>query len=369
MASRAQSFNKIKLTTSNNSDYDIMLQEISGQLYINDHLVITSANIGSLSNITTIESDVTTLQTDVTTLQSDVQSLQDIFNISTRDTEVNILASTPTNPTDEVTVAYGTDTGDFYIYDGSAWYVFKDDTFTNTYSLSFDGTDDYVDVGSIDSALSPTTFSYSVWFKIDTTKQDIHSIIAQDNGYTTPNTTRGFFLIFDNRSNTSNNRISASVYGSGSIVYKDLRFNELDTPDDNWHHFALTCDIANDTYQAYLDGSSITPSFSQDGSGGAPSSMYQNNLDLYIGSSARSDRPLKGNVDEVALFNSILSSSEAASLYNSGTPNDISSLSPVGWWRMGDNDSGTGTTITDQGSGGNNGTLINGPTFSTTIPS
>lgn len=33
------------------------------------------------------------------------------------------------------------------------------------------------------------------------------------------------------------------------------------------------------------------------------------------------------------------------------------------------NDSGTGTTITDQGSGDNNGTLTNGPTFSTTIPS
>ena len=35
----------------------------------------------------------------------------------------------------------------------------------------------------------------------------------------------------------------------------------------------------------------------------------------------------------------------------------------MGWWRMGDNDGGTGTTITDQGSGGNNGTLTNGPTF------
>ena len=137
-----QSFNKILLTTSNNSEYNITLQEISGQLYINNHLVVTSANIGSLSNITTIESDVTTLQSDVTTLesdvttlesdvttlQSDVQALQPIFNISTRDTEANILASTPINPTDEVTVAYGTDTGDFYIYDGSAWYVYIDDS-------------------------------------------------------------------------------------------------------------------------------------------------------------------------------------------------------------------------------------------------
>ena len=129
-----QSFNKILLTTSNTAENNILLQEISGQLYINNHLVVTSANIGSLSNITTIESDVTTLQSDVTTLesdvttlQSDVQALQPIFNISTRDTKANILASTPTNPSGEVTVAYGTDTGDFYIYDGSAWYIYNND--------------------------------------------------------------------------------------------------------------------------------------------------------------------------------------------------------------------------------------------------
>ena len=66
-------------------------------------------------------------------------------------------------------------------------------------------------------------------------------------------------------------------------------------------------------------------------------------------------------LDEVAIWSTPVSS--VASLYNGGVPGDISSLSPNGYWRMGDNDSGTGTTITDQGSGGNDGTLINGPTF------
>ena len=62
-------------------------------------------------------------------------------------------------------------------------------------------------------------------------------------------------------------------------------------------------------------------------------------------------------------------SSNISSIYNSGVPNDISSLSPLHWWRMGDNNSGTGTTITDQGSGSNDGTLTNGPTFSSDVPS
>mgnify|MGYP003111333780 CR=1 FL=1 len=47
------------------------------------------------------------------------------FNVTTRDTEANILASTPTNPTDEVNIAFGTDTDDFYIYNGSAWSIYS----------------------------------------------------------------------------------------------------------------------------------------------------------------------------------------------------------------------------------------------------
>ena len=51
-----------------------------------------------------------------------------IFNVTTRDTEANILASTPTNPSGEVNIAFGTDTNVFYIYDGSAWYTFNNDS-------------------------------------------------------------------------------------------------------------------------------------------------------------------------------------------------------------------------------------------------
>jgi hypothetical protein len=78
----------------------------------------------------------------------------------------------------------------------------------------------------------------------------------------------------------------------------------------------------------------------------------------------------EGLLDEISFFNSALSASDITSIYNSGVPADISTLNPVGWWRMGDNDGGTGTTITNQGSASSiDGTLTNGPTFSTTVPS
>lgn len=52
---------------------------------------------------------------------------ESVFNVDT-DTESNILASSPTNPTGEVTVKFGTDTYDLYIWDGSAWYIYNNDS-------------------------------------------------------------------------------------------------------------------------------------------------------------------------------------------------------------------------------------------------
>jgi hypothetical protein len=48
----AQSFNKILLTTSNASDYNILLNEVSGKLYVDDNPVAISGtlNAGNLSD-------------------------------------------------------------------------------------------------------------------------------------------------------------------------------------------------------------------------------------------------------------------------------------------------------------------------------
>ena len=52
-----------------------------------------------------------------------------LFNVTTRDTEANILSSTPTNPSGEVNIAFGEDTYDFYIFtpEGS-WLIFNNDS-------------------------------------------------------------------------------------------------------------------------------------------------------------------------------------------------------------------------------------------------
>jgi len=63
-------------------------------------------------------------------------------------------------------------------------------------------------------------------------------------------------------------------------------------------------------------------------------------------------------MDEVSYFNFALTQENITSIYNNGVPNNISSLNPLGWWRMGDEANFTGGvwTLTDQGSGANDGT-------------
>ena len=54
-----------------------------------------------------------------------------VFNIDIRDTESNIKVMTPSEAdADNAVVAYATDTQNFLIYDGSAWYIYKNDTYT-----------------------------------------------------------------------------------------------------------------------------------------------------------------------------------------------------------------------------------------------
>ena len=68
-------------------------------------------------------------------------------------------------------------------------------------------------------------------------------------------------------------------------------------------------------------------------------------------------------VDEVAIFDSALT--DIASIYNNGRPGDLTSLSPVSWWRMGEDAfasvaSPTAWTIPDQ-IGSNDGTSAGNP--------
>lgn len=232
--------------------------------------------------------------------------------------------------------------------------------FSNQYSVSFDGSDDYINCGN-NSSLAPANITLSAWVKISGSVNTFNYILSKAGSrygsihlrYTSSNT---FNVHLGFASDAYNNNITSS----SSYTLTD------------WHHVAFTYDQTN--VKLYVDG---VEEYSASETRAIDYAQYSGgSTDFNIGRTAYGyPSPAQGLIDEVALFDSALSASDISTLRGGasagtlGVPADISSLNPVGWWRMGENDGGTGTTITDQGSGGNDGTLTNGPTFSTTVPS
>jgi len=229
--------------------------------------------------------------------------------------------------------------------------------FINTYSVNFDGSNDYVTVGNYSdynfgSGGTDSAFSISAW--INMTDATDFIVAAKDDG----GSNRQYSIRF------VSDKIHFYLLGGG---YIGRLYNTAVTSDQgSWIHVGFTYDGSkSDTgIKIYRNGTRVDDT---NYSGFTYVGMSATSAPFEIG--RQGSIYSQGLIDEVAIFNSELSSADVTAIYNSGLPADLSSYSPVGWWRMGDNDGGTGTTITDQGSGGNDGTLTNGPTFSTDVPS
>jgi len=223
-------------------------------------------------------------------------------------------------------------------------------SFSNTKSLVFDGVDDFVTMGDVLDMANDGTDAYSIscWYKT-TDSGSFQILIAKQknsspfNGFSL--SMRGdlqrfhFFL-----GTTSSNARLAGRTGTIATIR-----------DGNWHHVCLTYDgsQAIGGFTLYFDGASqsITTEFNN-----TPTDVA-NSVDFNLGCRDNAALFFDGNIDECAYFTSELSASNVTSIYNSGSPADLTSLSPVGWWRNGDGD--TFPTLTDNGSGSNNGTMTN----------
>jgi hypothetical protein len=222
-------------------------------------------------------------------------------------------------------------------------------SFTNTKSILLDGIDDYVYVPNSISLNITTAMSVSMWFK--TTSSSGMYPLTQGSGSEIK-----YFIQFY----APINRIRLQIWdGSNVTIAVD---NTQVFNDGQWHNLTFTTDALTTTngVKIYFDGNLLSNKGTLNNNG-----IFNTSFGLFIGQIPNTQR-FNGNIDEVALFNSELSASDVTSIYNSGVPNDISSLSPVSWWRCGDGD--TSPTLTDNGSGGNDGTMTNFSTFSTDVP-
>jgi hypothetical protein len=268
-----------------------------------------------------------------------------------------------------------TNAGSIVVYDSGVWKTFANDAspFTNAYSVDFDGSNDY-GASSYAASSSATAISYSFWMNSSNTTSsmtlgpsDYSTANAKSFRILSPSGTKAFYVILnDGTGNYLNNSVGgqdATISGSTNIR------------DGLWHHVVFT--VSGTSVKIYIDGgdAAINASNSSNSEGHALSvtstKSYAGGANSYFLNRNGTSHSyfLDGLMDEVAIFEYELTASQVRSIYNSGTPEDLASYSPNVWWRMGDDDEGTGTTVTDQGSAGQNLTLTNGPTFSTTVPS
>ena len=206
------------------------------------------------------------------------------------------------------------------------------------YAVSFDGINDYIDIGT-DSSLdvAGSDFSVGLWFKHGETSGS-----ATDGMLSVGTFTNKYYLGLG----SGMDKVSFG-YGTTSLTWYNGAGSGLN--DGEWHFVLAT--VNSGTVTIYVDGSSASYS-----TGSAAIGSYNYFGRGYYGYFA-------GAIDNAAIFNTALSSTDVSDIYTAGRQGDLSSYSPVGWWKMGDSDSGAGTSLTDDSDNSNTGTLSNGAWF------
>jgi hypothetical protein len=230
-------------------------------------------------------------------------------------------------------------------------------SFSNTQSLEFDGIDAFVEVTDADNlsfgnGATDSPFSISAWVKMDTVS---NFIIASKDA--TSQREYAFRMVSDT--------IRVFLLDNTNGGYIGRRYNSsLSSLQGVWSHFCFTYNgnSASSGVKIYLNGSRIDDT---DYQGGTYTSMINTSSNFNIGRQEITNFDSNGNIDELAIFNSELSSSDVTAIYNSGVPNDLSSLSPLSWWRF---EETSGLTAIDSGTGGNDGILDNTVVRSTDVP-
>ena len=260
---------------------------------------------------------------------------------------------------------------DAYHLSGDYEYLF---VYTNNWSNAFDGG---TSQNFKTAALSRPTGSWS-----DTTQYTLSAWIK-------PNATGGdggvigLFPFATVASGVRTNYVGSFLHTSGT-KYAWNQGNEYQGGGTftvgSWDHLVQIWDGSN--LKAYINGVlvvSVSKSDNGLGTGGI--------VTIQGSSVGRWNDRAPINIDEVSIWDSALTDGgvsvgtqaqgQVATLYNTGVPSDLTSLSPIGWWLMGDSQTGqtnggtTPTTITDVGIGSHtkaDGELYGSATYSNQTP-
>ena len=244
---------------------------------------------------------------------------------------------------------------------------------SNTKSLSFDGSNDYLDTNYTANTLFQDDFSVSLWIKPnDATPSGIQTLIGVEVGisdvFKMYLASTGQLQVY----HFSDGAVGAPSFGNPTVS------NGGDLSTDTFTHIlfsatkgasveTLSGTITATKYDMWVNGyrvSLATPNPFFTVSTAKHAAFDHGGLELSIGASnddGTHDEFFDGFIDEVACFTKAFTSTvEAREIYNEGVPTDLSSESGLLlYYRLEDNVNDTAGT--------SNGTN-NGATFSATIP-
>ena len=194
----------------------------------------------------------------------------------------------------------------------------------SNYSMSFNGTSAFIDISVASSDVVPSRVSdwtYSAWLHLDSTVAgSVPCIFERGLGYP------GAGMIVG----VKNTDKSIYVYTGGSTT---TNFTSITLPTDEWAYFALVYDVSTNGLTCYINNFSQTLT--------APASWSIGNTLFNIGKRQNNHSSYfwKGKMDQVAVFDYALSSSQITTLYGdstSGTGNPMALPSaPIAYYPLG----------------------------------
>ena len=209
------------------------------------------------------------------------------------------------------------------------------DVYQNYYSLQFDGSNDYVDTGATFQTTLDGAFTVTAWIKPDDGQPSATGIICGSSS--TSDEDRFYFML---HSSGKLGVLYKSNAGAGEMddLSTSAVFSDGAT---DWTHVALTLTESGGTVTGtvYVNGVVEPGSFS----GSGVMANFVTTYNLFIGAANRNTSgavsPFAGNIDEVAIWNTALSSNQAKTLYNNREPfnaKNIALSNLKAYYRMGD---------------------------------
>lgn len=234
-------------------------------------------------------------------------------------------------------------------------------------ALSFDGVNDYVRTAVLPLGdLQKLSIAY--WLKVpQPTGAQVITMELSSDGNANPN---GAFwqLIYGNGSIFSSTLGATALYGAGPVHNSKT----YPMPSVGWHHFVFVYDrskASNQIESVYIDGVSqtLTATITSLGAG-----TYFRNDNLYLMSRGGISFFTGGYMDDLRIYNRVLSQSEVSDLYKSGgqsvlnaSRNNVLTSGLVGLWSFDGKDMNWRTNkALDKSGQGNDGTLSNMSTTS-----